>query len=393
MRTTSRLLAVCIFLFIHFKVNGQQWPLKEWTAATPQSQSMHADSLQAFDDAIASGQYGYVDGMIVTRHGKLVYKKNYKYDYDKIYGENAGIKSGLNQLDPGGPYNYYNDWWHPYYRHSELHSLQSVTKTIASVIIGVATARKDFPDLSTTVLSFFDTTQVKNIDDRKRRLTIRHLLTMTAGFDWNENLSYSDPRNDCSQMEASFDWIKYVIDKPVAVEPGQTFNYNSGASQLLSFIFRKASGKDIEEYASQYLFSPLGIDQYFWKRTPTGLVDTEGGLYLTATDLAKIYFLFLKEGNWNGKQLVTKAWVKASITPSVTVTPRVKYGYKWWLYEYGADNSKYAWTGSGFGGQWPIIIPEYDIVAVFTGWNIGGGSSLRVTEAIRRLVNAVSDKK
>jgi CubicO group peptidase (beta-lactamase class C family) len=244
------------------------------------------------------------------------------------------------------------------------------------------------------VLSFFDTAQVKNIDDRKRRMTIRHLLTMTAGFEWNENLSYSDPRNDCSQMEASFDWIQYVINKPMTVEPGQSFNYNSGASELLAYIFRKATGSDIEEYAAQNLFLPLGIDHYFWKRIPTGLVDTEGGLYLSESDLAKIYYLFLKEGNWNGKQLVMKEWVKASITPTISVGQGVKYGFKWWLFEYGNDNSKYAWAGSGFGGQWPIVIPEYDIVAVFTGWNITrGNSSLRVTEAIKRLINAASDKK
>jgi CubicO group peptidase (beta-lactamase class C family) len=205
--------------------------------------------------------------------------------------------------------------------------------------------------------------QVKNIDDRKRRMTLRHLLTMTSGFEWNENLSYSDPRNDCSQMESSFDWVQYAINKPMAVEPGQTFNYNSGSSQLLSYIFRKATGKSIEEYAAEYLFSPLGIQQFYWKRTPTGLVDTEGGLYLTETDLAKIYYLFLKEGNWNGKQLLTKEWVKASVTPSVTLRQGVKYGFKWWLYSYDNDDSKFAWTGSGFGGQWPVIIPEYDIVA------------------------------
>jgi len=393
MQASKNLPAILFLFFIQPFLNAQQWPVKEWPVATPQSQSMNADSLKAFDDAIASGKYGYVDGMVVTRHGKLLYQKSYEHDYDKIYGDSARKKSGLNALDPGGPYNYYNPWWHPYYHRGNLHSLQSVTKTITSVIIGVATARKEFPDLSTPVLSFFDTTVIKNIDDRKRRMTIRHLLTMTAGFEWNENLHYSDPRNDCSQMEASFDWIQYVINKPMAIDPGQSFNYNSGASELLSYIFRKATGKDIEEYASEYLFTPLGIDHYFWKRIPTGLVDTEGGLYLSATDLAKIYYLFLKEGSWNGKQLVTKEWVKESISPAITVGQGVKYGYKWWLHEYG-DNSKFAWTGSGFGGQWPIIIQEYDIVAVFTGWNvIGGNPSLRVRDAIRLLVNAVSDKK
>ena len=91
---------------------------------------------------------------------------------------------------------------------------------------------------------------------------------------------------------------------------------------------------------------------------------------------------------------MTTEWVKASITPSISLRQGVKYGYKWWLYEYSNDNAKYAWAGSGFGGQWPIVIPEYDIVAVFTGWNIiGGNPSLSVTEAIRRLINAVSEKK
>jgi len=255
MRIIKSLLGIPFLFFIETGLIAQEWPIKEWPVATPQSQSMNADSLKAFNDDIAGGKYGYIDGMVITRHGKLLYQNNYKHDYHKIYGANAREKSGLNALDPGGPYNYYNSWWHPYYHRGDLHSLQSVTKTITSVIIGVATARKDFPDLSTTVLSFFDTAQVKNIDDRKRRMTIRHLLTMTAGFEWNENLSYSDPRNDCSQMEAGFDWIQYVINKPMALEPGQSFNYNSGASELLAYIFSKATGKDIEEYAAEHLFS------------------------------------------------------------------------------------------------------------------------------------------
>jgi CubicO group peptidase (beta-lactamase class C family) len=194
-------------------------------------------------------------------------------------------------------------------------------------------------------------------------------------------------------MEASFDWIQYVIDKPMALEPGRSFNYNSGASQLLSYIFRKSTGKDIEEYASEHLFAPLGIDHHFWKRIPTGLCDTEGGLYLAEKDLAKIFYLFLRDGNWNGKQIVSTEWVKSSVTPSITIRAGIKYGYKWWLYSFNNDDSKYVWAGSGFGGQLPIIIPDYDIVAVFTGWNIAGGPSLRVNEAINRLVNAVENKK
>ncbi len=382
------------FIIIALQTNAQeQWPTKEWPVATPKSQSMNADSLKKIDDLISSGANGNIDAMFITRNGKLIYKKTYTRDYYKIYGDSMNKKSGLNSLDPSSQYNYYNPWWHPYYHQTELHTLQSVTKTITSVIIGVAVSRGDFPDISSPVLSFFDAEQVKNIDERKRRLTVKHLLTMTAGIDWNESVPYSHPKNDCTIMEASFDWTKYVIDKPMEAEPGQIFEYNSGASQLLSHIFRKATGKDIEEYAAQYLFSPLGIQQFYWKRTPMGLPDTEGGLYLRADDLAKIYYLFLKEGNWNGKQIISKDWVKNSVTPAISVGQGTQYGYKWWLFQYADNPTRYVWAGSGFGGQWPMVIPEYNIVAVFTGWNIVRGPGLRTMETIRRLVNAVEDKK
>lgn len=385
MNLLPRIVFLFFLLYSYCNASAQE----EWEIATPQSQGMNADSLKQFDEQLAGGKYGYADGMVVIRNGKLIYQKTYAHDYDKIYGDKAGKKDGLNQHSFGSAYNYYNDWWHPFYRRGELHTLQSVTKTITSVIIGVAVTRKEFPDISTPVLSFFDTSQVKNIDDRKRRLTIRHLLTMTGGFEWNEYISYSDPRNDCIAMEASFDWIQYAIDKPMSHEPGQYFNYNSGGSQLLSYIFLKATGKDIEEYAAQYLFTPLGILNYFWKRTPAGLADTEGGLYLKATDLAKIFYLFLRNGNWNGKQLINREWVQASVTPAISVGGNTSYGYKWWLYQYSSNPSKYAWNGNGFGGQYPVVIPEYNIVAVFNGWNIGNGPGLHVDEIIKRLVNAV----
>ena len=254
--------------------------------------------------------------------------------------------------------------------------------------------RKEFPDLNTPVLRFFDRDKVKNIDARKEHMTIRHLLTMTAGLDWNEQLSYSNPKNTGTMMEASFDWVQFTIDRPMAHEPGTSFEYNSGATQLLSHIFTRATGKDIEEYAQSHLFKPLGIERYYWKRSPTGLVDTEGGLYLRPRDLAKIAYLYLKDGVWEGKAVVEPEWVKASLTPSVTVSPEgVKYGYKWWLYAYGNDRDHWAWGGSGFGGQRPIAVPEYDIVMVFTAWDIlPDRPSLKTRVAIERVIRAVVDQ-
>jgi len=369
MRTRYSALVFVAFILAASATAQNQWPTKSWPTATPQSVGLDAKALAELDADLASGKYGHIDSLLVIRHGKLVYDRAYKHDYDKIYSAEAKQPGPLNAHDPTGPYNYFNPWWHPFYRRGDLHTMQSVTKTITSVVIGVATARKEFPDLDTPILKFFDPAKVANVDERKRRMTVRHLLTMTAGFDWREDLPYTDPNNAASLMEASADWVQFTIDRPMVEEPGARFNYNSGATQMLAHIFRVATGQDIEEYAAKYLFAPLGIEHYFWKRTPSGLADTEGGLYLRPHDLAKIWYLFLKNGVWEGKQIVTADWVKQSVAPATSISPTVKYGLKWWLFHYGENNSRLAWAGSGFGGQMPIVLPEYDLVIVITGWN------------------------
>jgi CubicO group peptidase (beta-lactamase class C family) len=375
---------------------GQVRPAaKAWPKTAPQAVGLDANTLARFDADIASGKYGHVDSMLVIRHGKVAYDRTYGHDYGKIYRAHAQETSALNPHDPGGPYNYFNPWWHPYYRRGDLHTLQSVSKTVTSATIGVAVTRHEFPSLDTPVLKFFDESKVLRVDGRKRRMTIRHLLTMTAGLEWNENLPYNDPKNSGSAMEASADWVWYAIDQPMAEEPGSRFNYNSGAAELLAHIFRVATGQDIEEYAAKYLFAPLGIERFYWKRIPWGLADTEGGLYLERHDLAKLMLLFHQNGVWAGKQIVSADWVKASVAPSVTVDDKlgVKYGYTWWLYPYGKDDARLAFAGSGFGGQLPIVIPAYDIVLVFTAWNILDGPGLWHREAIDRVLAAVTDGK
>ena len=149
------------------------------------------------------------------------------------------VAGPLNAHDETGPYNYYNAWWHPYYRRGDLHTLQSVTKTVASIVIGTAVTRGEFPSLDTPVLSFFDATKVANVDDRKRKMTIRHVLTMTAGFDWNEGLPYTDPNNTGTGLEGSADWVKYTIDRPMSEDPGTRWKYNSGASALLAYMMAR----------------------------------------------------------------------------------------------------------------------------------------------------------
>jgi len=162
---------------------------------------------------------------------------------------------------------------------------------------------------------------------------------------------------------------------------------------LLCHIFRLATGVYLEEYAVKHLFAPLGISNYFWKRTPFGLVDTQEGLYVTPRDIAKIAYLYLRQGKWEDRQIVPAEWVKASIEPSADVpgADGIQYGYKWWLYHYQYDGQdRVAFAGAGFGNQRPIVLPELDLVVVFTGWNIlPDRPTLQPKPAIERILESV----
>src|SRR5262245_20338469 len=392
--TMRSIRSLTVALLLAGSALGQaQHSAAPWVTSTPRAEGLDPTRLAAFDADIAAGKYGYVDSMLVIRHGKIVFERSYSRDYDRIYAKEAAEPGPLNATDPSGPYNYFNPWWHPFYRRGDLHTMQSVTKTVTSVVIGVATARHEFPSLDSPVLQFFDVSKVANVDERKRRMPIRHLLTMTSGIDWDEDVPYADPRNDSSRMEASFDWVRYTIDRPMAQDPGTTFKYSSGATQLLSHIFRVATRVDIEEYADRHLFAPLGIDRYFWKRSPTGLVDTEGGLYLRPRDVAKILLLYARNGAWAGRQIVQPEWVRESLRPAIAVGGGVQYGFKWWLYPYANGDPRIAWGGSGLGGQRPIYFPDYDLLVVFTGWNIlPDRPSLSPRVAIDRVLEAVPRK-
>ena len=144
---------------------------------------------------------------------------------------------------------------------------------------------------------------------------------MTAGIEWDEfSTPYHSPKNSCRQMEESEDWVKFVINRPIAYAPGTHFEYSSGISQLLSHIMLESTGVPIDEYAEVHLFRPLGITESFWQKTPQGLSDTEGGLYLQPHDLAKIGLLYLRDGMWEGKRILPEGWVEASVRPAVEHT-------------------------------------------------------------------------
>jgi CubicO group peptidase (beta-lactamase class C family) len=391
MRTHARLTPLLAFLLVitaavstaarpRKAAGAATWPTRGWPRGTPASLGLDGRALAAFDADLARGRYTLVDSFQVFRCGTEVFARKYPHDYARIYAKQARTKGPLNARLTGR-YNYFDPAWHPYFHGTDLHTMQSVSKTVTSVILGVAITRGDFKaGLDTPVLHYFDVAKVKNVDDRKRRMTLKHVLTMTTGLDWNEEVPYDDPRSDSSLMEATDDWVQYVIDKPMAHEPGKAFNYSSGATELLAYIFHKETGQDIDAYGQKYLFAPLGM-RHQWKRTYMGVVDTEGGLYLNGDDLAKIGYLYLHHGAWEGRQIVSADWVEQSLAPYIAAEEGFQYGFKWWLYPL---HGKFVWMARGFGGQELMVFPDENLIAVFTGWEI-----LHDSAATKDLVNAL----
>jgi CubicO group peptidase (beta-lactamase class C family) len=351
------------------------WPTKGWATGSAASVGIDEQALLSLDKDMGSGKYSQMmDSFAVFRCGKKVFERSYPHDYAKIYGNEALVRGPYNERLTGR-YNYFDSNWHPYFHGTDLHTMQSVTKTVTSVIIGVAMQRGDFKaGLDTPVLKYFDASKVKNVDNRKRRITLRDLLTMTSGMEWNDQgFDTGDPKNDTSLMEASDDWVQYAIDKPMVAAPGKAWNYNSGGSELLAHIFQKETGQDIDQYGQKYLFAPLGI-KHEWKRSYLGVVDTEGGLYLNGSDLAKIGYLYLHDGMWDGQPIVSSEWVKESLTPYFHTSddPGFKgfsYGLKWWLFKL-PDSGEYVWMARGFGAQDLMVFPNEDLIVTLAAWDI-----------------------
>jgi len=342
---------------------------------------MDPSVLEALDRELASGKHGYVDSMLVIRHGTVVFEKT--YDRSKDYARLFAGKGAP------GIYNYYDPAWHPYYKGTNLHTMQSVSKSVTSALIGIAIGRGEIPGAGVKVMPYFADFQIP-ADPRRDRMTLADVLTMRTGIRWDEETAaYTDPANNCAAMEGSEDWVRYVLEQPMAEQPGKTFLYNSGATELLSYLLAKATRMPADDYAKEHLFGPLGIKDFYWKRTPKGLADTEGGLYLAPRDLAKIGRLYLQDGVWDGKRLLPEGWVKASTTSATATNENAfEYGYQWWVLP---DAGAYAaW---GYGGQFLFVVPRLDLIAVFTGWNIYDQPELDPRFALGRVIAAVRDAR
>jgi CubicO group peptidase (beta-lactamase class C family) len=275
-------------------------------------------------------------------------------------------------------FNYLHPNWHPYYQGRDVHTLQSVTKSIAATVIGIALGRGEIASLDRPFLEFFKDRDLSRVDPRLRGATLADLLTMRSGIEWHEGDRPLDDTNTTVQLEKSRDWIAFTLAQPMDADPGTKWTYNSGGSQLMSGVIRTATRRHIDDYAREHLFGPLGIKDFHWKRTPTGHPDTEGGLYLGALDLAKIGYLYVNDGVWAGRRILPAGWVKNATTRHArAVAGNWDYGFQWWL---TARNGVDVWAGRGFGGQLLIVLPDRDVVGVINAWNIFGDRAANIFE-------------
>jgi CubicO group peptidase (beta-lactamase class C family) len=299
------------------------WPTHEWQVSTPEAEGMDSKELAQL---VGWGTFCSFDSLLVVRHGKIIAEAYY-----------APYAAGI------------------------PHAQYSVTKSVIGTLTAIALKEGLLDSPSHPVLDFFDRHRIANVDQRKEAITVQHLLDMTSGLEWKQS-TISFESN--IEMERSPNWVQYILDRPMASVPGVTFNYSDANAHLLSAIITKLTGMSALEYGKAKLFGPLGINELYWRQDPQGVSNGAFGLSLLPRDMAKVGYLYLHNGAWEGLQLLPAAWIDKII--HATVNPNTGMGF-WYSNFFWALPDMHAYMAIGLYGQVIIIFPDLDIVAVTTG--------------------------
>jgi len=300
----------------------EYWPTDHWQTSSPEEQGMDSELLADMLVTIQQLEYD-IDSVLVVRNGYLVV----------------------------------DTYLHPF-RPSSTHIIHSCTKSIISTLVGIAIEEGYIESVDQPVLDFFPDRTVANLDPNKEAITLEHLLTMTSG--WNCRDSYLYRWRGLRQMAESEDWVQFMLDLPMAEQPGTRFEYCNGVSFLLSAIIQETTDTSALDFAEERLFDPLGISNVSWPSNPQGITIGWGELHMLPHDMAKIGYLYLKGGLWDGEQVVSSAWVAASTRKHVPATLEDGYGYQWWI------DSSDIYMALGYAGQFIFVVPELNMVVVFT---------------------------
>jgi CubicO group peptidase (beta-lactamase class C family) len=317
-------------------------------------------------DRLAASSTTNVHALLVARHGKLVFERYFRGS-DEIFSRPVGIVA---------------------FDRDTLHDMKSVSKSVASLVLGIAIDRGLIGSINEPIFSFFpELSDLRSPD--KERIQLVHALTMSMGLQWVEATpATGDYNNDEARMHMARDPCRYVLGLAVTAPAGQEFSYNTGALTLVSAIIRKAAGRPLDEFAREALFEPLGITGEEWMRVK-GDADAGGGLRLRPRDMAKIGQLILAGGRWNDRQVVSRDWIETSTAPKIEATGGLFYGYLWWLGRSLLNGREIQWImAAGRGLQTIRVVPELDLVVVITAgyYQDYSPQAFRVREDIFRSV-------
>ncbi|GHB49139.1 hypothetical protein GCM10007094_42930 [Pseudovibrio japonicus] len=252
-----------------------------------------------------------------------------------------------------------------------LHDLRSVTKSITSLLYGIALSMGKVPAPDAPLLDAFPDYAHLKEDPQRASWTVGNALNMTLGTEWNEDLPYYDPRNSEIMMENAPDRYRFILERPIIEQPGVRWHYNGGCTALLGYLIAKGTGQDLEEFAKEHLFTPLGISQFHWMRGSDGVPSPASGLRLTAEGLTRIGQMVAAEGKWNEQQVVPQEWLATYLKPQVRTAFGSQYSNSWYWAEHFVPAANQAFpviSGAGNGGQRLFVIPALDVViTVFAG--------------------------
>ncbi len=321
-----------------------------WQTATLSEVNLDETLLAELVQNILNDDYKDIHSILIVKNGKLVLEE-YFTGSDYMKSEKT-------------------------FTRDDLHSVMSVTKSVTSTLIGIAMDKGLVKGADEELISFFPEYR-ELLGDNGRKIKLRHVLSMSAGFDWDETTYlYSDSRNPYWEMlgPERENIIRYILSRPITEEPGEIFTYNGGLSILLGRIIEKRSHMKVKDFAKKHLFGPLGIQKYEWGYwdDKQEVLRTDGGLSLRPRDMAKLGYVFANKGKWQGRQIVSARWVEEATKRHINLYPLylTGYGYQWWLYTIKINGEKKELpVADGWGGQRIFVYPDQDMVIVFTAGN------------------------
>jgi len=321
---------------------------------------LDAAAINNVSTQIDSGFYPNIHSLLIYKQNKLVFEQYYP-GKDEIWGDGLGVINHNIQ---------------------DLHDIRSISKSIVSACIGIAIDQGKIKGVDTRVFDYFK--EYATLDTGlKKELTIKHLLSMTSGLLWNEEVPYDNPENSEIQMSNSTDPIQFILSRPNIAPPGKQWKYNGGTTQLLAVILEKSTGQQVDAFARDYLFKPLGVDSIVWTKIPgTDRPAAASGLRLRSRDLLKFGILYHQGGKWQDQQVISNQWVMDSFKPQIQFGPDgTEYGYQFWIFNESFGDKPLRIVAAVGNGDQRILFDEVnDLLIVITAgnynqWNIKNNSA------------------